>query len=470
MFGSEAGKQCTCNSLMFLIYTTNTALTSKVLDQVLTDGMSLYHRIGVYDYLLISQLPTHLKLNRDTFTVSYFESITGDILNDTSLPGSPFHTINDALSISLDASQHILLSVGHTPASTTAIYKTSDHIFVFDPHSRTKHGMISINGTAVLLKFRNVQSLVIYLKRYAHSFASKQNICSFEVTPIEITKHANIHVQSCTIKIQGNMKPMIGKQYQENHQPTNMTQCEINTSKHACSIPRQTQEYREKHREEMKRHRSCPDKRTAEARQKKGLRQKDTYKEHHQTVMKTRRSSSKNKTIERTAQKRKYASSTDYRNQKRKKTPDTTEHLVQSFQTKCQEMPVYECTVCSRVLFLHQVSKLRKEVLTTDNDFASEVVNNTDQTTLWICKTCKRYRSKGKLAPQAVKNNLELDPLSETFRSLNNLERHLISPVIPFMKIFPLPKSLMKGIHGPCICVPSNVSHVTQTQTQTKCR
>ena len=86
---------------------------------------------------------------------------------------------------------------------------------------------------------------------------------------------------------------------------------------------------------------------------------------------------------------------------------------------------------------------------------SATVAQNSDKK--YICKTCDHSLKSSKIPSQAMINNLELDLLQE----LNQLERHLISPVLPFMKIVTLPKGLQKGIHGPVVCVPSNVSKVT---------
>ena len=124
-------------------------------------------------------------------------------------------------------------------------------------------------------------------------------------------------------------------------------------------------------------------------------------------------------------------------------------------------MPVYRCTVCSRNLFVHQVSSFCIPEESEKNKDKIDILTKATQGSSWICFTCKRYTNKGRIPPQAVINNLELENLPDMFLKLNNLERHLVSPVIPFMKILPLPKTLMKGFHGPCICVPSQISTVT---------
>lgn len=57
---------------------------------------------------------------------------------------------------------------------------------------------------------------------------------------------------------------------------------------------------------------------------------------------------------------------------------------------------------------------------------------------------------------------MALPPLPECLCGLNQLEKHLISPIIPYMKILPLPKGQQKGVHGPIVCVPSNMSKITE--------
>ena len=46
---------------------------------------------------------------------------------------------------------------------------------------------------------------------------------------------------------------------------------------------------------------------------------------------------------------------------------------------------------------------------------------------------------------QAEGNKMNLMKLVSPLDELNQLERHLFSPIIPFMKIMALPKGLQKG-------------------------
>lgn len=67
----------------------------------------------------------------------------------------------------------------------------------------------------------------------------------------------------------------------------------------------------------------------------------------------------------------------------------------------------------------------------------------------------------GEIPPEAAANNMFLEPVPEELSRLNNLEQHLISLHIPFMKVMALPKGGQKNIHGPVVCVPSDLKKAT---------
>ncbi|XP_077060978.1 uncharacterized protein LOC143713540 [Siphateles boraxobius] len=156
--------------------------------------------------------------------------------------------------------------------------------------------------------------------------------------------------------------------------------------------------------------------------------------------------------------------------------------VIEQFKDKISTGPEYVCSVCHRCCFKMQVKhcKISKylqksqhagcvsdKCITVDylhmcNDNCSKdcVYKNTPAECLWICHTCDRKISEGKMPAESVANNLALDPIPVELSCLNSLEEHLIAKHIPFMKMLALPRGGQNGVHGPVTCVPSNVTDV----------
>ena len=50
--------------------------------------------------------------------------------------------------------------------------QVTHHLFIFDSHSRDENGMPSPNGTAVLMKFENVDNTVSYICQLVHELSA----------------------------------------------------------------------------------------------------------------------------------------------------------------------------------------------------------------------------------------------------------------------------------------------------------
>lgn len=85
----------------------------------------------------------------------------------------------------------------------------------------------------------------------------------------------------------------------------------------------------------------------------------------------------------------------------------------------------------------------------------------------WICYTCHRKIISGNIPPEAAANNMRLETVPKELSCLNSLEQHLISLHIPFMKVMALPKGGQKNIHGPVVCVPSDLKKTTMLLLKT---
>ncbi|XP_048256969.1 uncharacterized protein LOC125382713 [Haliotis rufescens] len=159
------------------------------------------------------------------------------------------------------------------------------------------------------------------------------------------------------------------------------------------------------------------------------------------------------------------------------------ENVTQSFAKNISEGPEFVCSVCHRRLFKKQVVQCKRTVYENKGSNIATVAErcitenylhrcsdscddqcsfvDSPEGTLWICYTCHRKLLSGKMPGEAVVNNLELTPVPMQLQCLNELEQHLIALNIPFMKMMALPKGGQHGVHGPVVCVPSNIQKST---------
>ena len=83
----------------------------------------------------------------------------------------------------------------------------------------------------------------------------------------------------------------------------------------------------------------------------------------------------------------------------------------------------------------------------------------------WICKSCSDKIKKRQMPSRAIVNKLKVSEIPSESKKLNNLEKHLISLRLPFMKIVNLTSGKIcnrlsqKGTKGPLHCVPSDVQN-----------
>ncbi|XP_063411255.1 uncharacterized protein LOC134694188 [Mytilus trossulus] len=157
--------------------------------------------------------------------------------------------------------------------------------------------------------------------------------------------------------------------------------------------------------------------------------------------------------------------------------------VIENFRENVSKGPEFVCACCFRLCFENQVVQCKRELYKPgsakaiadtcisekylhicSNECRDECLfKQTNRVTLWICYTCHRKILKGKIPAESFANNLALEDIPLELNRLNQLEQHLISLNIPFMKIVALPKGGQKAVHGPCVCVPSDISKVTTT-------
>ena len=160
------------------------------------------------------------------------------------------------------------------------------------------------------------------------------------------------------------------------------------------------------------------------------------------------------------------------------------ERVKKEFANGIEDYPEYVCCVCHHLLFRKQCTKCDKNKYYTKSearhvsnlciteDFVHKCNTNCEadchvrkesRSDLYICNTCHRHLSKGKIPPEAYANRLELHTVSHELQTLNTLEKHLISLMVPFMKVIRLPKGGQQKLKGPCVMVPADLQNTLTT-------
>ena len=156
-----------------------------------------------------------------------------------------------------------------------------------------------------------------------------------------------------------------------------------------------------------------------------------------------------------------------------KKINDSMAKRIQVFRNEVREGLTYACKNCRRLRFRNQVVKWDKGIRTSlekANKPIDDKINNIfmlcieypeDNSKLeslkthndyWMCHTCHRYLSKGKVPPMSHDNNLQIfdyknnlnDEDVQTMKSLSQLEQALVALNIPFQLLYQTPVSRWK--------------------------
>nr|XP_022307930.1 uncharacterized protein LOC111113930 [Crassostrea virginica] len=182
--------------------------------------------------------------------------------------------------------------------------------------------------------------------------------------------------------------------------------------------------------------------------------------------------------------KRRYESSADQKKEKVKKRRANQKHkmenedeVVKVFREKAKLGIDYSCCCCDRLLFENQVQRCDRKMY-AHNDHVAQIADlciqekyshtciescaiNCCKAKLWICYTCHRKILRGDIPAEAASNKMCLDDIPKELKELNSLEKHLVAMHIPFMKVMALPHGGQKNIHGPVVCVPSDLKKVS---------
>ena len=149
-------------------------------------------------------------------------------------------------------------------------------------------------------------------------------------------------------------------------------------------------------------------------------------------------------------------------------------------QKSIKDGPRYVCSVCHKFKFRKQVVECNEENYTKKGAKCTEMANHcithefihtcipqckmnceTVSHKHWICYTCHRQILNGKMPVDTYSYGLQLPKILDELKSLNKLEKQLISLRILFMKLVHLPKGNQRGIIRPCVSVPTDIQKTT---------
>ncbi|XP_069109301.1 uncharacterized protein [Argopecten irradians] len=184
------GRQCTCNSLMMLLYARHCkSFTTDVLDEVLHKGDELYHTVisdlqasgNFRSYLLqFEELPSDIHTSCYKCHIEKQNMFVGIINN---LNNSNLLSLHSSVCSMFEQDHMGLITIG---SITSAFWKTHDGYFhFFDSHPHGNDLLDAQGGKAILCTFPNITDLVGYMKKYYASLnlsADEQ----FEIQPLVI--------------------------------------------------------------------------------------------------------------------------------------------------------------------------------------------------------------------------------------------------------------------------------------------
>lgn len=178
-FGSTAGIQCMCNSLLSICWSAIKRISSWKsfdLDYVLECGDDNFKNVKIYRPLSVEELPSVVNIEQRCVAVVLGDKFTG-FLGDVR-----YFAQHNAMNSASVGNGLIFIAGGY---SVSIIWEKMS-IYLFDPHSRDSHGSFSLDGSSILLKFKSLCDVQSHIKKnYRQNLADFEN-CPFEVQYVQI--------------------------------------------------------------------------------------------------------------------------------------------------------------------------------------------------------------------------------------------------------------------------------------------
>ena len=189
------GVQCTFISFYALIYMFDhppQVWTFADIDTCVIDGNNRFiqhcKEQNMHPQMLLAkELPQKVSIGDRTFECFQsdddikFGALTGIAVDDE----SGMITFAEAISLSLTKFQSCLLFCG---GLTVAMAQHESRIYVFDPHSRGKNGLLHPEGSAVLVSFPSIRETILFLETLFTQSLRVSSVEQFELVPFIIAK------------------------------------------------------------------------------------------------------------------------------------------------------------------------------------------------------------------------------------------------------------------------------------------
>ena len=140
--------------------------------------------------------------------------------------------------------------------------------------------------------------------------------------------------------------------------------------------------------------------------------------------------------------------------------------LLNIFNTRIAEGPVYVCTCCQQLWFKHSVFNVDEIYLKKENEKAifktcrTKFVSKDGKE--WICKTCRNSVKEGKIPKLSIKNKMGF-PLLPPELQLYSMEERLIALRIVFMLLRDHSVGGQTFVRGNFVNVPVDIAPTVNT-------
>ena len=430
--------------------------TTETMDHILYEGDKLYRTIDTEQQLLLpSDLPACVTVNNRVCHITTGKEAFGSFVQDI----TETKIILSALCTLLQkTTTSALLCLGDkTGSSAIAMLTNNTSLFIFDSHSRDDSGMPCPNGTAVVMKFENIDDTVSYICQLAYELSA----CLFHLTFWHA--QADVECDSKTTCDYPNIRAvgiLLHEEILKLH------------SEHTPEVPRQDRrkKYYTSYKKKVRQSETVQqttDRKLCDKIQKQRKRANETMEETTERRLsdkKRKQTRRANETLEQSQHRKKADKTQRYKTRLSKKLKSPTiEDAMNNFKSECKKQPVYICTVCHRLLWKKGVNHFNMK---NYNSVDSEVINfvlaekyrkYSADGLIYICLSCNKKLRSGTIPAQSKANCMDLEEIPDELKDLNNLELHTISKRILFMKLVKLPRGKQKGIKGATVNVPADL-------------